>query len=166
MGNLIGSGITTETKKNFDPSRYAGEWHEIGKYYLFWEKDCYSAKAIYTFDAIQNIIKVENQCLASNGNILYSRFGEARIPDLNDKSKLLLKFTDGLPADIGESPYWVFDTDYDNYSIVGGPSGKYLWILSRKPTMRAMDVIPLLEKIRSYGYDPDRLMGNKGAITM
>lgn len=169
MGNTSikdNSKITKETYKNFMPILYEGTWYEIGKKPLFWEKDCYSARAIYKWDHLNQKILVENQCFDKYGEKKRSRYGEARIPDMRDASKLLLKFTDGLPAYPGESPYWVFDTDYYTYSIVGEPSGRYLWLLSRTPTMKASQVGPLLDKIKSFGYNPDELLGNKESIVV
>jgi len=49
------------------------------------------------------------------------------------------------------------DPEYQQ-AIVGAPSRKYLWILSRQPQMDPLLLDGLLEKVRSLGYDPNRLI--------
>jgi apolipoprotein D and lipocalin family protein len=42
--------------------------------------------------------------------------------------------------------------------LYGAPSRKYLWILSRQPQMDPLLLAGLLGKVRSLGYDPNRLI--------
>lgn len=156
--------ISTETQKDFDVSRYIGKWYEIAKIPFKWEKGCVFSSADYSWDNIKNVMKVQNNCLNANSKNIYSRSGEARIVDMNDKSKLKIIFNDGLPAD-PEGSYWVLYTDYDNYSIVSdGASGKYVWILSRRPKIPASDVPMLLSKVSSFGLNPDKLISNSSLL--
>jgi lipocalin len=147
------------TIDTFDPKRYSGRWYEIAKYKFKWQLDCADSVAIYVWDTQNQKLLVENQCYDKNGIHIRSRFGEAIIPNPNDPGKLILNFTDGLPKD-PKGDYWIHWTDYDNYSIVGGPSKQFLWLLSRKDKIKASEVEPLLKKIRSYGYDTEKLMAN------
>ena len=146
------------TQSNLDLSRYMGEWYEIAKYPFKWETKCETAKAIYSLND-DGTISVTNQCLVQ-GKSIYERSGTAR--PTSDSGKLKLKFDDGLPAD-SEGDYWVHWTDYQN-SIVGGPTGEFLWWLSRKPTVKASEVEPFLSKIREYGYDTDKLVAHPSVV--
>ena len=93
-----------------------------------------------------------------------SRHSEAWVIDPTDRGKLAIEF-DASEGPVGpRSEYWVHWTDYNTYSIVGGPSGKYLWLLSRNPTIKAKDVEPILDVIRGFGYDTDKLVGNPGVV--
>lgn len=94
---------------------------------------------------------MKNTCIKADGTS-YDRKGVAHIKDKNEPAKLELVFNDGLPSD-GPSPYWVHWTDYKNYSIVGGPSGKFLWILGREPKITKADLKKLLNLCRSIGYN-------------
>ncbi|MNH39107.1 Outer membrane lipoprotein Blc precursor [compost metagenome] len=47
--------------------------------------------------------------------------------------------------------------DYQT-ALVGNPDRKYLWILSRKPTVPAWQRESLLAKARQQGYDTNRLI--------
>ena len=148
------------TMKDLDLDRYMGQWYEIAKYPLKWEQDCERAAAHYVLD--NKKVLVENQCWV-NDELIRTRHATAWVPNNTDKGKLLIKFDDGLPADPGPSPYWVHWTDYNN-AIVGGPSGKFLWWLSREPKVKAIEVEPILKKIRSFGYDSDKLIAAPSAV--
>jgi apolipoprotein D and lipocalin family protein len=151
--------ISQSTQKNFDISRYTNKFYEIARLPFKWQNHCYFSQATYTWDADKQVMKIQNDCLDENRNILYSRSGEARIQNPNDKSKLRVIFNDGLPAD-PEGNYWVFWTDYDNYSIVGDGSPEHLWILSRRPTASLKDVMLLSQKVKSLGFDESKLISN------
>jgi apolipoprotein D and lipocalin family protein len=146
---------------NFNLERYLGTWYEIAKIPFKWEIGCTFAKANYSWDSVNNVMLVRNDCLDENRNLKYSRSGYAYIENVNDMSKLRIKFNDGLPAD-PEGYYWVLYTDYDNYAIVsGGPVEKnYLWILSRTPTIPKEDARWLLNKVETFGYNPNKLLTN------
>lgn len=165
MGNNTSTKISSHTVKNFDPVRYSGEWVEAARYpTLSYEKDCPNARAVYKWDIAKQLLLVENICLDVNGNKIRSRLGQARIPNMSDPGKLLLKFTDGGPSDFGEAPYWVHYTDYDKYALVGGPSGKFLWLLSRSPVITKADARALMKVVQQLGYDPDKLLMNVGTV--
>lgn len=150
------------TMKVLDTARYGGDWWEIAKYPLVWEQDCERATANYAYDPIKRVIKVTNRCW-QDGQVVRTRTGEARMDNMADQGKLRLNFTDGLPSD-GESDYWVHWTDYDNYAIVGGGSGMYLWVLSRKEKMPAGDIDMIMDKVKSFGYGTDKLIASAGAV--
>ena len=140
--------------------KYRGVWYEIAKYPFKYQEDCEKAKAIYKLKG-ESEISVENQCWTGD-KMIRSRTATAWVPNTLEPGKLKIEF-DGFPRDIGPGDYWIIWTDYED-AIVGGPSGYTLWWLSRKPTVKAEEVEPMLEKIRSYGYNTDRLMAHPSVI--
>ena len=147
------------TMRNLDLERYMGKWYEIGHFKFRPEASCERAIAIYSLND-DGTVNVENQCYR-DGQMIKSRTATAWVPDASDKGKLLINFDQPEMPNPGD--YWVHWTDYNN-SIVGSPNKDKLWWLSRKPVVRAKDVEPMLERIRSFGYDTDRLLGSKGVI--
>ena len=148
-----------ETMKNLDLERYMGKWYEIGHFKFRPEASCERAIAIYSLND-DGTVNVENQCYR-DGQMIKSRTATAWVPDASDKGKLLINYDNSdFPK---EGDYWVHWTDYNN-SIVGSPDKDKLWWLSRKPVVRAKDVESMLQRIRSFGYDTDRLLGSKGVI--
>jgi apolipoprotein D and lipocalin family protein len=54
--------------------------------------------------------------------------------------------------------YWVLDhADDYSWSIVGEPSGHYLWILTREATPATSVKDALIERVRALGYDTSML---------
>jgi apolipoprotein D and lipocalin family protein len=47
--------------------------------------------------------------------------------------------------------------EYD-YAVVGTPSRKYLWVLSRTPQMDDKLFSQLIESVKSKGFDVDKLI--------
>jgi apolipoprotein D and lipocalin family protein len=155
-----------ETQPNFDIKKYLGKWYEVGKYPNPWETDCPLSTAQYTWLPDVRKILVLNSCLDMDRKVIRESVGIARIPNPNDPSKLKVKFMDSFsePKKLYESPYegdyYVHWTDYDNFSIVGGPTGRFLWILSRQPRISAADAQFLLNKAKTFGYNIDKVLTN------
>lgn len=141
------------TQENFNVKKYLGTWYEVAKKPFPFEKGCSYAVAEYSWK--DDMINIKNSCLDDNRNVIRESFGKARIPDMNDRSKLKVKFPGS-----GEGDYYVHYTDYDNYSIVGGPDGRFLWILSRTKKIPKSDLKMLINKVKSFGYNPDKIMSN------
>jgi apolipoprotein D and lipocalin family protein len=64
--------------------------------------------------------------------------------------------------------FWPFEGDYWSlelgdeedygYAVVGEPSRKFFWILSRTPTLDEATFDSILVQMPDLGYDPDRLI--------
>ena len=55
--------------------------------------------------------------------------------------------------------YWVIDLDPEyRWAVVGGPSRKYLWVLSREPSMERAQFEQITARARAKGYPVDRLV--------
>ena len=55
--------------------------------------------------------------------------------------------------------YWVVDLDADyQWAVVGGPSRKYMWVLSRSPSMSRTRFDRIKERARQRGYPVERLV--------
>lgn len=63
-----------------------------------------------------------------------------------------------------EGQYWIHYTDYENYSIVGGPDDKFLWILCRRKTIRPEDFTFLLDLVAQIGYRIKPLIFDRSVI--
>ena len=165
MGNqqtYVRPYISDKTISHLDTKKYSGVWYEISKFPLIYESDCERAKAIYTAES-DTKISVENICIRG-GKEYRSRKGEAWVYDKNDPGKLRIVFTDSGPSQGMVSDYWIHDTDYENYSIVGSPSKQFLWILSREETMTSENINALMRRAVEHGYDVNKLVTNTSAI--
>ena len=98
-------------------------------------------------------INVVNCCRKSDGKTDEVQ-GKAKVVDRVTNAKLKVSFFGPFYGD-----YWVLDhADDYSWSIVGEPSGRYLWIFSREPTPPAANVDALTQRVRSMGYDTSMLL--------
>jgi apolipoprotein D and lipocalin family protein len=55
--------------------------------------------------------------------------------------------------------YWIIDLGQDyQYSVVGTPDRKYLWILSRTQSMNPEVLAGILQVVERQGFDRNRLL--------
>lgn len=140
---------------HLDLERYAGTWHEIARLPMYFQRKCETGvTATYTPRA-DGTIGVHNQCVTAEGKTIASD-GVARRPEPFSQGKLEVRFA---PAWLSWLPmvwaeYWVIALD-ENYrwAMVGQPSRKYLWILSRTPAMNRTTFESLKAKAVTMGYD-------------
>ena len=97
------------------------------------------------------LIRVLNTCReGSPAGRARSSEGKAKIVPGSRNAKLKVSFFG--PFFVGD--YWVLDhADDYAWSIVGEPRGKYLWILSRDPTLSGETLDMLIGRVRHLGYD-------------
>lgn len=153
-GGKSGTAHVPQPAKPVDLDRYAGRWYEFARYENRFEKGCESVTAEYAKRA-DGLITVANRCRDGgvDGPVRVSE-GRAKIVPGSANAKLKVSFFG--PFYLGN--YWVLDhADDYSWSIVGEPSGRYLWILTRaeKPdsTLRAQ----LVSRVAALGYDTSML---------
>ena len=137
-----------------DLSRYMGTWYEIARMPARFEKDCYNSRTEYSFDKNGTIV-VANFC---NLGSLYGKEeavrGRAFVADPLTNAKLKIRFQWPFKGD-----YWILAIDPEyQYAMVGEPSRKYLWILSRKPDLPAQTLTNLITKAQRFGFEVARLI--------
>ena len=155
MGLKLGSASTAPltTVEHVDLNRYAGKWYEIARYPNRFQRKCQGdTTATYTLRA-DGKVQVVNACREKDGKITTAS-GTAKVVDSATNAKLKVTFFWPFYGD-----YWVIGLSPDyQYAIVGEPERKYLWILSRTPTMDEATYQELLRRVESLGYQPGNLM--------
>ena len=73
--------------------------------------------------------------------------------DGSNGAKLKVQFApEWVPFASGD--YWVLDLADDySHALVGAPSGKYLWILSRTPDLPEETYAAITQRAEALGYD-------------
>ena len=150
----VGNPRVPQPAKPVDLNRYLGRWYELGRYDVSFERGCEGVTADYALRD-DGLVRVLNTCRqGSPDGPARASEGKAKIVAGSGGAKLRVSFFG--PFFVGD--YWVLDRDDDYaWSMVGEPSGKYLWILTRDPTPPADVTEMLLERARSLGYDTDML---------
>jgi apolipoprotein D and lipocalin family protein len=168
---LITLGITsscvTKSAENppttaacLDLSRYAGRWHEIARLPMPFQKDDESAIAEYGANP-DGTLSVHNIAIRPDGSQHDIR-GTATVLNPPENTKLAVRFSTWFGPLIPvpeEGNYWVFHVDGSyQEAIVGTPDRKYLWLLSRTPTISASRYTALVTKAEAMGFDVSRLI--------
>lgn len=147
-----GNPRVPEPAKPVDLSRYLGKWYELARYENRFERGCQGVTAEYVARP-DGLIDVINSCELELGERKVSRGRAKVVPDSAD-AKLKVSFFG--PFYVGD--YWVMDHDDDyQWTIVGEPSGCYLWILHREATPDPALINHLRGRAAAMGYDVSRL---------
>jgi apolipoprotein D and lipocalin family protein len=136
-----------------DLERYLGKWYEIASYPAWFQKGCTGSTAEYSMMS-DGKIQVVNRCRKESldGPLKESK-GKAEVVDTATNAKLKVWFFWPFKGN-----YWIIDLNPDyQWAVVGEPSRKYLWILSRTPTVDAAIYQGILERLPQKGYDPAKL---------
>jgi apolipoprotein D and lipocalin family protein len=139
---------------NVDLNLYLGTWYEISRFPNSFEKGLKCVTATYTLRKDGRITVLNKGHKDKNPEVVKQAKGVAWVPDLNSPSKLKVRFFWPFSGD-----YWILALDPTyRFVLVGDPSLKYLWILSRTKTMEDLDYNYLLDKAKENGYDTSRLI--------
>ncbi len=140
-----------EVVPRVDLKRYLGKWYEIAHLPAKFQDGCSETTATYSLND-DRTISVRNEC-KRNGKLKTAK-GKAKVVDQATGAKLKVSFFWPFYGD-----YWIvkLGSNYE-YSVVGNPDRKYLWILSRTPQMDEKLFSELTEFAKSKGFDTMRLI--------
>lgn len=148
-----------ETVKNVDLKKYSGLWYEIARLPNRFEKDMQFVTAKYTLLS-SGKVQVINSGITSKG-ILKSSEGKAWVPNSEYSGRLKVQF------------FWPFSGDYyiiylnDDYTLalVGNPSRKYFWILSKISSIDKSIYSEMLKIASEKGFDISKIEKIKQNLT-
>lgn len=143
-----------QTVAEVDISRYAGTWHEVARLPNWFQRPGDHATTATYEPQANGTISVINSTVGSNGRRREVRGVATPVPG-SGNAKLKVRFFGPFAGD-----YWVIGLDQKAYSwaIVGHPSRKYLWFLSRSasPSPETLDTMRRIAL--AQGYDLERLI--------
>ncbi len=142
----VGNSAVPEPAKAVELDRYLGKWFEMARYEAPFQKDCDGVTADYALRE-DGKISVVNSCTRDGKRTTAD--GKAKIVEGSGNAKLKVSFFGPFYGD-----YWILDRAEDySWAIVGEPSGRYLWMLTREaqpePAVRAL----IEARVRDLGYD-------------
>ena len=150
----VGNPAVPEPLKPVDLPRYLGRWYEFARYDNRFERRCEAVTADY-FQRPDGLIGIVNTARrgSPDGPVRVATGRAKIVPGSGNANGAWHLFG---PLFWGH--YWVLDHDDDyNWAVVGEPSGKYLWILTREavPETAVQDL--LVARARALGFDTHRL---------
>ncbi len=142
----VGNSAVPQPAKTVELDRYLGKWYEMARYEAPFQKGCDGVTADYALRE-DGKIAVVNSCTRDGKTD--SADGKAKIVAGSGNAKLKVSFFGPFYGD-----YWILDRAEDySWAIVGEPSGRYLWMLTRQaqpePAVRAL----IEARVKELGYD-------------
>ncbi|MFC0282166.1 lipocalin family protein [Camelimonas abortus] len=142
-----------EPAKPVSLERYMGRWHELARYDNSFQTGCDGVTADYALRP-DGRVSVVNACRTGGPQ------GPRRVATATARlvpgapgNRLKVSFFPPFEGD-----YWVLDRADDySWAIVGEPSGRYLWILSRRADVPERVYRQLVGRAAGLGYDVSRL---------
>ncbi len=136
------------TVANVDLDRYLGQWYEIAKFPMYFQRNCVADTTANYSKNPDGSIKVVNRCRKESGEFQQAE-GKASAVENTQNSQLKVSFFWPFKSD-----YWIIglDTDYQ-WAVVGNPNRKYLWILSRTPSLPERALQAAQKAATEQGYD-------------
>ena len=143
--------INSTTIDNLDLKRYMGRWYEIARYDHRFERNMERCEAYYALESDGNIA-VRNSGIDTKTGLLRIADGKAKLgkqPGQLRVSFFLFFYSDYNVLALGENYDW---------ALVGSKSPKYLWILSRTPSLPESTIEHILAIARTRVYNTDNLI--------
>ena len=153
-GGPVGNRAVPQPLKAVDTAAYLGKWHEYARYEAPFQKGCEGVTADYSLRE-DGMIRVVNSCRHGSLDGKFDQsVGKARVVDGSNGAKLKVSFFGPIWGD-----YWVLDRGEPRadgqypWSIVGEPSGRFLWLLTRdaKPDSASRELLE--RRVKELGYD-------------
>lgn len=138
-----------KTAEYVDLHRYLGQWYAIGEIPQWFNRNCVGTTAHYSLSEEGHIVVV-NSCyrgdLEGRKRTVQAR---AEVVDEETNARLEVRFFVFVRGD-----YWIMEIADDySYAVVGEPSRKNLWILSREKEMDEDLYQEILGRVEEQGYD-------------
>ncbi|MCD5978513.1 lipocalin family protein [Pseudomonas quasicaspiana] len=152
--------LEPKTVGNVDLKQYQGTWYEIARLPMFFQRKCAQSEAHYALKEDGNV-GVTNRCRTIEGE--WQEATGTATPQVPGKTdKLWVEFDNWfsrlLPG-VAKGDYWVlYIGDGYKTAVVGNPDRKYLWLLSRTPTISKDVKEHLLSQAQQQGYDTTKLV--------
>ncbi|OGR18442.1 MAG: hypothetical protein A2X81_17880 [Desulfobacterales bacterium GWB2_56_26] len=140
------------TVAHVDLDRYLGLWYEIGRYPNSFQEGCLDSTAMYKART-DGDVDILNSCRDEQDGRLREARGRAWVVGPGN-ARLKVSFFWPFRGD-----YWIMDVGEEyEYAVIGTPNRKYLWILSRTPSMHPEVLAGILQDVEKQGFDPDKLL--------
>jgi apolipoprotein D and lipocalin family protein len=140
-----------------DLKRYTGTWYEIARYPNRFQEGCLGSSASYALRE-DGEIDVVNGCRDAGDGRTRRVKGRAWVVHSASNARLKVSFFWPFRGD-----YWIIDLGpaYE-YAVVGTPNRKYLWVLSRTPTMDETLYTAIMERVKGLGFDQELVVREPG----
>jgi apolipoprotein D and lipocalin family protein len=143
------------TAQKVDLARYMGRWYEIARLPYFTQRRCVkNVKADYVLGD-DGMVYVTNSCEHKDGGVGVAK-AIARVVDRASNARFEISFRQLYGVHVLWDDYWIIGVgeDYD-YALVGQPTRRRGWILSRDPRPPEEAIRRWLGEFEEKGFPAD-----------
>lgn len=159
MAPATANGLPNRPVNAVDLDRYTGQWHEIAHLPMYFQRKCVdNITATYTPNP-DGTIKVHNACRSKDGSMDASDGVAKKVSGQSGALKVRFApaWLSWIPAVWAD--YWIVELDPDyQWAVVGSPSKKYMWVLSRTPAMKRALFDQIKARADQRGYPVEKLV--------
>jgi apolipoprotein D and lipocalin family protein len=150
----MGMPDTVQPVTGFELERYLGKWYEVARLDHSFEKGLSQVTAEYSLREDGGIL-VLNRGFSESNNEWKEVEGKAYFVNSNLEGYLKVSFFGPFYGS-----YVVFELDRKtyHYAFISGPNTKYLWLLSRTPSVGKEIIEKFIKMSNSRGFDTDSLI--------
>jgi len=153
FSNYYGQENLPQTVKSVELKKYVGLWYEVSKIPNRFQKQCVKGTTAEYVINEDGEIDVLNSCIDEDGELDKAK-GLARVVDKNTNAKLEVSFVSIFGYHLFWGDYWILGLgDNYEYAVIGTPSRKYGWILSRTPVLDKEKLDKAYLTFKNSGYD-------------
>lgn len=144
--------LTTVSPVNLE--KYSGTWYEIARLPNRFEKGLECVTATYTLRSDGKIEVINKGRKVEEQNKISKIKGVAWVPDKRFPGRLKVRFFWPFSG-----KYYILDLDKNyRYALVGEPSRRYLWVLSKDKQLDSNIYSRLIERAAGMGFDTARVV--------
>lgn len=138
----------------FEVDRYLGQWYEIARLNHFFERGLENVTATYTLREDGGLV-VQNRGFSIKKNEWKDATGKAYFVGDSNVGHLKVSFFGPIYG-----TYAVFELDKEDYqyAFISGSNTKYLWFLSRTPTVSIEVMEQFKTQATELGFDLDEII--------
>jgi apolipoprotein D and lipocalin family protein len=140
--------------RSVPPSLYAGRWYEIARTPNQMQSDCQGSTSDFSGWSAGDFHLVQTCHAGSPLGPGQTFDAHGRVLPASANAKMRLGFLGGLIS----QEYWILDhADDEAWAIMDRADGRYVWLLSRRPTLSPADRATALARLQALGFDLSHL---------
>lgn len=130
-----------------------GRWYEVARLPNKTQKDCQGGTS--DWEKTSDGYAVVQTCHRGSVSAPATEWkAKARVIDPRTNARFKMSFFGGMVS----QEYWVLDHRAEQgWLILGTPGGKYLWLMSQRPSLSQAMKAQAVSRIKQLGYDASRL---------
>ena len=151
VGSSAALAAAPQPAKPVDPSAYVGRWYEVARIHNKLQLDCEAATMDFAAVSAERFTVTQTCRRGSPSGPAKSWRGSGQVTDERTKAKLKVTYFGFVTKE-----YWVVDHAADNsWAMLATPDGRFLWLLSRRPTLPGRTEV--LAHAKGLGFDLSRI---------